>query len=311
MTQEELNKILEAHNHFLTQDCEGWEDMKADLRGADLSHVNLREANLRGADLSNANLRNANLRETNLCYADLRGADLSYANLRGTLLSNAKLCRADFSGVDLSGADLSFADLSFANLSFADLNNAILSNVWLYNAILRSSNLAYANLREADLRGANLSDAYLNRSNLSNANLISANLCRADLSEADTTDVKYNESTAFFALVCPKEGDFIAWKKIIDYDNDEEMIVKLRVPSEAKRSSATTRKCRCEYAEVLELQNLDGTPYKDDKVVNDNYVETIYKVGEIVRPDSWDDNRWNECSNGIHFFMTRDEAVRY
>ena len=89
------------------------------------------------------------------------------------------------------------------------------------------------------------------------------------------------------------------------------MIVKLRVPAEARRSSATTRKCRCEYAEVLELQNIDGTPYNDDKVVGNNYVETIYKVGEIVRPDSWDENRWNECSHGIHFFITRDEAVRY
>ena len=62
---------------------------------------------------------------------------------------------------------------------------------------------------------------------------------------------------------------------------------------------------------MLELQNLDGTTYKDDKVVNNNYVKTIYKVGEIVHSDSWDDNRWNECSHGIHFFITRDEAVRY
>ena len=62
---------------------------------------------------------------------------------------------------------------------------------------------------------------------------------------------------------------------------------------------------------MLELQRLDGTTYKDDKVVNNNHVGTIYKVGEIVRPDYWDDNRWNECSHGIHFFITRDEAVRY
>ena len=62
---------------------------------------------------------------------------------------------------------------------------------------------------------------------------------------------------------------------------------------------------------MLELQNLDGTTYKDDKVVNYNYVTTIYKVGKIVSSDSWDDNRWDECSHGIHFFITRDEAVRY
>ena len=37
----------------------------------------------------------------------------------------------------------------------------------------------------------------------------------------------------------------------------------------------------------------------------------IYKVGEIVEVDNFDKDRWNECSPGIHFFMTRDEAVRY
>lgn len=270
MTQEELNKILEAHNHYLTQDCEGWEDMKADLRGADLSNANLSNANLRGADLS-----------------------------------NATLCRANLSGVDLSGADLSFADLSYANLSFADLSYAILSNVVLYSAILRSSNLVDANLRSSKLVDANLSGATLGKADLSGARLYGTILVHTDLSGAKLDKIKYNENTTFFALVCPEEGDFIAWKRV------NNIIVKLSIPAEAKRSSATTRKCRCEYAKVLELQNLDGTPYNGDKVVNKHYVETIYKVGEIVHPDSWDDNRWNECSHGIHFFITRDEAVRY
>ena len=255
MTQEELNKVLEAHNHYLAQDCEGWENMRADLSDADLG----------GADLSGAYLRGANLRGANLS-----GANLLCANLRGA---------------NLRGADLSSADLSGANL--------------------RSAYLRGANLRGADLRGADLSSADLRGANLSGANLRSADLRSADLSGANLINVKYNERTAFFALACPEEGDFIAWKKV------NNVIVKLKVPAEAKRSSATTRKCRCEFAEVLELQNLDGTTYKDDKVVNNNYVETIYKVGKIVSSDSFDDNRWNECSHGIHFFITRDEAVKY
>ena len=115
----------------------------------------------------------------------------------------------------------------------------------------------------------------------------------------------YDEHTTFFALVCPEEGDFVGWKKVGD------AIVKLRIPAEAKRSSATSRKCRCEFAEVLELQNLDGTPYGKNEVINTNHIKTTYKVGEVVRPDYWDGDRWNECSHGIHFFITKDEAVRY
>ena len=265
MTQEELNKVLEAHKHYLAQDCEGWENMSADLNGADL-----RKANLINADLSGA---------------DLRGADLSGADLSGANLSGADLLRAYLGGADLGGADLSGANLWRADLGGADLGGADLRGADISGAYLRGANLGGADLGGADLSGADLRGAYLNGAYLSGA--------------------QYNEKTAFLALVCPEEGDFIAWKKV------GEVIVKLRIPAEAKRSSATTRKCRCEYAEVLELQSLDGTPYNDDKVVNNDYVETIYKVGEIVHSDSWDDDRWNECSHGIHFFITRDEAVRY
>lgn len=38
---------------------------------------------------------------------------------------------------------------------------------------------------------------------------------------------------------------------------------------------------------------------------------TNYIVGKIVRPDKWDTDRWNECSHGIHFFITEEEAKAY
>lgn len=76
MNQTELKKILENHLHWIKEDCENWEDMRANLRGADL-----READLRGADLRWANLREADLREANLREADLSGADLDYSCL--------------------------------------------------------------------------------------------------------------------------------------------------------------------------------------------------------------------------------------
>ena len=94
MTQEELDKIIEQHQHWLKEDCEGWEDMKANLRRANLHLANLCGANLcgadlRGADLSDADLRGANLCEANLCCADLSDADLRRANLCGADLSES------------------------------------------------------------------------------------------------------------------------------------------------------------------------------------------------------------------------------
>ena len=98
--------------------------------------------------------------------------------------------------------------------------------------------------------------------------------------------------------ICP-EGTLIGWKKC-----KNNIIVKLEIPAEAKRSNATGRKCRAEYVKVIEVIGAEvGISQHDDK--------TEYRVGEIVKPDKWNNNRWNECSSGIHFFITRKEAEEY
>ena len=177
LTQEQINKILENHKHWLNEDCEGWETMKA-----------------------------------------------------------------DFSCCDLSRANLSYANLSYANLSHTDLYYA-------------------------DLRGA--------------------------------------KEVPYIPMVCPGEGDFIGWKKAGN------KIVKLRIPEDALRSSATTRKSRCNKAEVIEIYNIDGT-IADERIVSSSYDYTFtYEVGKTVEVQDFDTNRWDECSTGIHHFITRKEAVEY
>ena len=132
-----------------------------------------------------------------------------------------------------------------------------------------------------------------------------ANLSGADLSDANLSGADYNERTSFFALSCPEEGSFIGYKKAGRY------IVKLLIPEDAKRSSATSRKCRCSRAKVLSITKLDGSDAGITSVPSNWNPCFIYKVGEIVEVPDFDDDRWNECSAGIHFFITRDEAVRY
>ena len=132
MTQEELDKIVEQHQHWIHEDTDGWEDMRANLRGADLSGADLRGTDLSGANLSWADLSGADLSGANLREANLRGADLRVAYLSGAYLSGADLRGADLRGTDLrgaylSGADLIGADLIGAYLSWADLSGANLS----------------------------------------------------------------------------------------------------------------------------------------------------------------------------------------
>lgn len=140
----------------------------------------------------------------------------------------------------------------------------------------------YSDVEKAYLREAYLREAYLRGTYVENAIIM-----------------------LLSPLVCPEEGAFIGWKKCKD-----NAIVKLLIPEDAKRSSAYGRKCRCSKAIVLEITGKNGKPLKKAKSQYDNEFE--YRVGETVQPTKpFDEDRWNECASGIHFFITKQEAIDY
>lgn len=174
----------------------------------------------------------------------------------------------------LTNIDLSYADLKNVDLSYADLS---------------CTNLSYADLRGVILNGADLNGAIL---------------FKADLRGADLNEVEYDYTTAFFAIQCPEEGSFIGYKKA------DAKIVKLLILEDSKRSSATSRKCRCDKAKVLSVESADGKE-KFTEAKSDFDCNFIYRVGEIVKVDNFCEDRWEECAAGIHFFITRQEAINY
>ena len=193
------------------------------------------------------------------------------------------------------GADLRSANLRSADLSGANLNGANLSCAYLSGAYLCGAYLSCADLRSADLSGANLSGANLSCANLSCANLRGAYLSGAYLRSA--------KEIPYIPLACPSDGAFIGWKKV-SYN----YLVMLEIPEDARRCSATTQKCRCDKAKVLGITNIKTNEVLES-VVNSNYHETTYIVGEMVYPDLFDEDRWNECSHGIHFFINKQDAL--
>ena len=220
ISSERVKAIIERHKHWLNKDCDGWEEMQADLNHADLHDADLRHADLRGATLHGSDFRRADLRGANLTYSDLTYVNLAYANLKDTILFGT-------------------------------------------------------NLYKANLNGA--------------------------------------ENVPYIPMVCPEEGGFVGWKKakIIEKYSFRQVIVKLSISEDAKRLSSTTRKCRCNKANVLEIYNLDGTVAEETKCVSDYNHDFVYEIGKTVFVDDFDENRWNECSTGIHHFITRKEAVEY
>ena len=134
--------------------------------------------------------------------------------------------------------------------------------------------------------------ANLSGANLSGANLRGANLSWANLSGADLTNTK-----GLYPIV-PETGSFEGYKKLADG-----VVCHLLIPATAGRVGGYTgRKCRAEFAQVLDGEGFSLTPY---------YPKATYKIGEIVKADQWDPDPRIECSGGIHFFLTRREAEGY
>ena len=125
------------------------------------------------------------------------------------------------------------------------------------------------------------------------ANLRGANLQGANLRGADLQDY----------MICPEIGSFIAYKKTGCH------VITLEIPENAKRTSTLIgRKCRAEFVKVVKIEDPKGNQVKS---VTGGYLNTTYTKGEKTFPDRYNDDIRIECTNGIHFFITRKEAEGY
>lgn len=80
LEQEELNRIIAGHQHYLKKDIQDWVNFKAifeyvDLSGLDFSNTDLSYSEFYNVNLQNAKLVNTDLSNSNLFRVDLRGAD--------------------------------------------------------------------------------------------------------------------------------------------------------------------------------------------------------------------------------------------
>ena len=176
----------------------------------------------------------------------------------------------------------------------------------LEGEILTDKSFSYADLRKANLRNTNLTGASMYR-----ADLRGTDFRGAVLSGVNFENAIIDETTLGLPLlVCPEEGGFTAFKKV--YFLGMPYIAQLYVPADAKRSSSTSRKCRCSKAKVIKFLRLDRTEAKIDGARSSWDPNFNYYKGKYVEPNKkFDENRWNECSSGIHFFMTFQEAADY
>lgn len=184
------------------------------------------------------------------------------------------------------------------------------TNVDFSYAVLNQSNMSHCiftncNFRQASLRGVDLSHSVFYNCTLEESDISGANFHGASLNDINVDGVIYDDNTSYFKLRCPQEGAFLGYKKLQD-----DRVAMLLIPAEAKRTSATLNTCRCSMAKVLAIRSFDQRIHYDYGVstINDDF---IYRVGQWVYADSFEENRWIEATHGIHFWMSFEEACGY
>lgn len=201
----------------------------------------------------------------------------------------------DLTGINLENIDLEWSDFENVVLKNVNFENSNLSNVFFEHADLSKSNFKNCMMHTTNLRYANLTDV-----DISGADIFGANL-----EEANMTGLKYDENTKHYKMVCPETGAFLAWKTCFNT-----RLVRLLIPADARRTSSTLNTCRCDKAKVLAVTDPTETVKFDEAV---SYVDGdfVYKVGEMVYAKGFNPDRWRDSTGGIHFFITKEEALGY
>lgn len=202
--------------------------------------------------------------------------------------------------MDLSGADLSNMDFTLSSFQNTVLDGADFENSSVENALFDG-----CSMKGTDFKNARMVTASFRRCDMRGCNIEDANLFGAVLEHADLEGIVSNEGTKWFRLHCPEKGAFLGYKKCV---NDR--MVQLLIPADAKRTSATLPSCRCSKAKVLTIKSFDFTKNFDEawSLVDENFV---YKKGEWVEVKDFNEDRWQDSTTGIHFWMSRAEAEAY
>ena len=251
-------------------------------------------------------------RSPNLQNVRIRGIDFSQEILKANHYSFANLF-----GLDLSGAY--FEDCKFGLISLTECN-------------FENTEFRRCVFNDTIFRRCNFHGARLLTSKFTDTTMYGVNFSCDIVGGCEFNRVRADETTSFFNIMCPEEGSFIGYKKAILFRRgggnyyEEKILVKLRITEDAKRSSATSYKCRASKVQVIGFMKLrrDENDFMKLHIVDEDFKLPsgygvcssrdqgfLYELGAIIQVPDFDENRWDECAEGIHFFMNKNMARDY
>lgn len=235
--------------------------------------ITLSECRFNSANITDCVFDYAYFYNCDLRCAVVRRSSFKCATFNRMIVSMTSFWYCDFSG--LYATNFSFKLCSFYNCDFS------------YSA-LSSANFTECSFTNCTFKGAKLPEHF---------------------QPGRMTNCK---NVPYVPMACPEEGWFIGYKMAASQPDNHgisDRIVTLLIPEDAKRSSAGGRKCRCDKAEVISISALNGEEQSMAFSVFDEKFK--YIVGATVSVPNFNENRWEECAPGIHFFINKKEALNY
>lgn len=247
-----------------------------------------------GCDLQRSLIKLGNIRNANFRQCDMTFANISSTAVIGTVFSDVKFTKA--------------------SIRVSTFINCLFTRVTFDYCFLDRVSFVNCGFEDCSFCGVNADPGVFDKS------------CEFEGGSPDT-------GKPYIPMACPDQGEFIGYKKAEAYipgylGVTGNVIVTLRIPASARRSSALGRKCRCEYAEVIDIEWADeylketaepparaqSSYYQHVYAARgqrNKWVGLEYVLGSMVYPDSFDPDRWNECTKGIHFFINKQEAINF
>lgn len=237
-------------------------------------------------------------------YYDLSDMNMSGRDLSKAIMVSTKLCRTDLSNVILEGANLRSCSMYKTNLNHSIFMDSDLSFSNISDITVVSANFERANFIYSDIYRAHFYDCRFKRA------VLSENWRESQRTTFHDCDLYLAANVPFIPFTCPVKGSFTGFKQAIGR-NGEYVVIELRIPASAKRSSATGRKCRCDKAKVVAIYDCHGNKLKETVAISTYNMHFVYKVGKTVEVGNFCTDRFAECAPGIHFFITFEEAANY
>ena len=254
-----------------------------------LDHANLNEIRMTSCCIRNLTSIRSNIDSSFI-------SDVNFGNIYGSYRIRAiYISRARYNEIMMNDSTINDTVItSFGKIDFDGITNTFL-NCNAYGSYFTGCNFRLSYFYNCNIIDNHMSDVYLD-------------------------DCISYGSKIEIPMKCPKEGAFIGYK-VVQFDKpvrtngiaEVKGIAVLEIPKDAMRINAGTNKCRCSKAKVLRIESFDGEEIKTNGAYTNSAFGNVtkYKKGKMVYPDSFDENRFNTCSNGIHFFMSREDAMHY